>query len=104
MQEDILQLESQVNRVLPVILNLTRPQIAAFEQTKQKLASNKVEAMDLDREIKQLMHDLRNVGREEIHVTKEAYPGTYIQIGKKSSILSNATNGRFLLEFGELNV
>lgn len=104
MQDDVLQLEAQVNRVLPVIRNLTRPQIATFEQTKQKLATNKEEAMNLDREIKQLMHDLRNVGREEIHVTKEAYAGTYIQIGKKSSILSNATNGRFLLEFGELNI
>ncbi|MGN7478404.1 DUF342 domain-containing protein [Solibacillus silvestris] len=104
MQEDTLQLESQINRILPVAQNLTKPQLAAFEQTKQKLASNKESVMNLDREIKQLMNDLRSVGKEEIHVTKEAHPGTYIQIGKKSSILSTMTNGRFLLEFGELNV
>jgi uncharacterized protein len=104
MQEDILQLESQINRILPVVNNLTKPQVAAFEQTKQKLLLNKESAMNLDREIKQLMNDLRSVGKEEIYVTKEAYPGTYIQIGKKSSVLSNMTNGRFTLEFGELNV
>ena len=104
MQEDILQLESQVNRILPIVGNLTKPQVAAFEQTKQKLLSNKESAADLDREIKQLMNDLRSVGKEEINVTKEAYPGTYVQIGKKSTVLSNMTNGRFLLEHGELNV
>lgn len=104
MQEDILQLEAQVNRILPIVHNLTKPQIAAFEQTKQKLASNKESAASLDREIKQLMSDLRSVGKEEINVTIEAYPGTYLQIGKKSTILSRSTNGRFLLEFGELNV
>ncbi len=104
MQEDILQLEAQVNRILPIVSNLTKPQIAAFEQTKHKLASNKESAASLDREIKQLMNDLRSVGKEEINVTKEAYPGTYLQIGKKSTILSQMTNGRFLLEYGELNV
>ena len=104
MQEDILQLESQINRVLPLVQNLTKPQLAALEQTKQNLAATKETVINLDREIKQLMNDLRSVDKEEIHVTKEAHPGTYIQIGKKSSLLSTMTNGTFLLEFGELNV
>ena len=60
--------------------------------------------MAIDHEIKVMMNDLRNVGKEEIKVSKEAYPGTYIQIGKKSTILSKMTNGTFLLEFRELNV
>lgn len=50
------------------------------------------------------MEEMRRVGKEEIIVTKEAYPGTYIQIGRKSSLLNKMTNGKFLLEFGELNV
>ena len=58
----------------------------------------------LDREIKRMMEDLRESGKEEIYVAKEAYPGTYIQIGKKSTILSNLTCGRFKIELGELNV
>lgn len=104
MQEDILLLESQVSRIAPVIQNLTKAQIAAFEKTKQKLATDKETAMNLDREIKQLMNDLRSVGKEEINIVKEAHPGTYLQIGRKSTILSKMTNGRFLLEMGELNV
>ena len=104
MQEDILELESQVNRILPVVDKLTKPQIAAFEQTKLKLLSNKESAANLDREIKQYMIDLRSVDKEEIQVTKEAHPGTYIQIGKKSTTLSSMSKGRFLLEFGELNI
>lgn len=50
------------------------------------------------------MQNLKNVGKEQIVVKKEAYPGTYIQIGNKSSILSRITQGTFLLEFGELNI
>lgn len=42
------------------------------------------------------MHDLKNVGKEEIVVKKEAYPGTYIQIGSKSSLLNKTTQGTFL--------
>lgn len=104
MQEDMVQLESQIDRILPVIHTLTQRQLAALEITKQKLASTKETAQNLDREIKQLMNDLRKVSKAEIHVTKEAYPGTYIQIGNKSTVLTSITNGRFLIENGELNV
>ena len=86
--EDIVEQEEQIDRVEPVFNNLTKPQIAAFEQVKQNLNQNKEMALTLDRDIKQMMNDLRNVGKEEIHITKEAYSGTYIQIGEKSSVLN----------------
>mgnify|MGYP003439309343 FL=1 len=104
LQEEITTLEEQVNRLKPIVERLNKQQVAAFEQAKQNLTQYKEEAMVIDHEIKVLMNDLRNVGKEEIQVLKQAYPGTYIQIGKKSSILSKMTNGTFLLEFGELNV
>lgn len=104
MHEDIVHLEGQVTRSMALVKNFNKQQVAAFEQTKQKLNQSKDQAGTLDREIKQMMNDLRNAGKEEIHVTKEAYPGTYVQIGKKSTVLSKMTNGKFLLEFGELNV
>ena len=104
MHEDIVHLEGQVTRSIPIVKNFNKQQVVAFEQAKQKLNQLKEQSATLDREIKQMMNDLRNVGKEEIHVTKEAYPGTYVQIGKKSTVLSNMTNGKFLLEFGELNV
>lgn len=102
LHEEIMTLEEQVNRL--DVLRLNSQQLAALEQAKQNLQGYKEEATHVDQEIKQMMNDLRNAGKEEIVVTKTAYPGTFIQIGKKASILSKETNGKFLVEFGELNV
>ncbi|KGR81631.1 DUF342 domain-containing protein [Lysinibacillus odysseyi] len=102
LHEETMKLEEQVNRLDNVQLN--SQQLAALEQAKQNLQRQKDEAAYIDQEIKQMMNDLRNVGKEEIVVTKTAYPGTFIQVGRKASILSKETNGKFLLEFGELNV
>lgn len=104
LQEDIFSLEEQVDRLAGVVSTLNQQQLAALEQAKINLKLYKEEAVATDYEIKEMMQDLRNVGKEEINVTKEAYPGTYIQIGKKSSLLTKMTNGKFLLEYGELNV
>ncbi|MEO4052498.1 FapA family protein [Solibacillus sp. CAU 1738] len=103
-QEEILQLDSQVSKIMVMQNQLNKQQAAAFEQAKQMLKSLNEEVVLIDQEIKLLMNDLRNAGKEEISITKEAYPGTYIQIGKKSSILSNVTKGKFVVEFGELNI
>jgi uncharacterized protein len=104
LQEDIMSLEEQVDRLSGISGTLNQQQLSAFEQAKINLSMYKDEAVTTDYEIKEMMQDLRNVGKEEINVTKEAYPGTYIQIGKKSSLLTKMTNGKFLLEHGELNV
>ena len=103
-QEEMYQIESTVTRYMGIESSLNRNQLVAYEQAKQILHRNKDIAESLDREIKQMMSDLRNAGNEEIHVTKEAYPGTYLQIGKKSTILSSLTKGQFKIELGELNV
>lgn len=104
LQEENTQIESTVTRYMGIEDSLNQNQLVAFEQAKQILNRNKKIMESLDREIKQMMEDLRASGNEEIYVTKEAYPGTYIQIGKKSSILNKLTNGRFKIELGELNV
>ncbi len=103
-QEEIIQLESQISKLMGMQHQFNKQQIAVFEQTKHKLKMLKEETVMLDQEIKILMNDLRNSGKEEITITKEAYPGTFIQIGKKSSMLSKLTKGTFVVEFGELNV
>ena len=104
LQSEITGYEDKIKSLLPLIKQMNTQQVAAFEETKQALSKVKTEAVTVDREIKLMMDELRHAGKEEITVTKEAYPGTYIQIGKKSSLLNNMTNGKFLLEFGELNV
>jgi uncharacterized protein len=103
-QEENIQIESTVTRYMGIESSLNQNQLVAYEQAKQIYNRNKSIMDSLDREIKQMMADLRNAGNEEIYVSKEAYPGTYIQIGKKSTILNNLTNGRFKIELGDLNV
>ncbi|EON72061.1 DUF342 domain-containing protein [Lysinibacillus sphaericus] len=104
LQSEIADHEAKLKSLLPLLNQMTTQQIATFEQTKQSLSKMKAEAVTVDREIKLMMDEMRHAGKEEIIVKKEAHPGTYIQIGKKSSLLTKVTNGKFLLEFGELNV
>lgn len=81
---------------------------ASQQQTYQEVQSAHEEMLDemmrQDFEIKEMMDKVRQTGKEEITVTKVAHPGTYIQIGKKSSLFTKEKKGRFKLEFGELNV
>lgn len=103
-QEETYQLESAINRYNGIESTLNNNQLVAFEQAKEAIQRNKLIAETLDKEIKQTMADLRSSGNEEVNITKEAYPGTYIQIGKKSTILNSLTKGRFIIENGELNI
>ena len=104
LQSEIATLEDQLKRLEPLLSKLNKEQTVIYEETKQSLTRRKAEALHFDREIKIMMEELRYAGNEFINVTKEAYPGTYIQIGKKSSVLSKLTNGKFCIELGELNV
>lgn len=103
-QDEMAALQENLNKLEPFLSRLSNEQIAMYEQTKQSLTLRKAEAQHFDREIKILMETLRYVGKEYINVTKEAHPGTFIKIGKKSSILTKLTKGKFVIEFGELNV
>lgn len=103
-QEETIQLTAQINQLVQIKDRLNENQKETLNKLKELLEVKKENALQIDNEIKKLMTDLRSSGKEEIVVVKEAYPGTYIQIGKKSSLLSKMTNGKFLLEFGELNV
>ena len=104
LQEENGQIETTINRYVGIGSSLNTNQISAYEQAKQVLNRNRGIMESLDREIKKMMEDLRESGNEEIYVAKEANPGTYIQIGRKSTILTNLKRGRFKIELGELNV
>lgn len=103
-QEEIVKLQEKLGKLEPFLNRLTNEQIAVYEQTKQELTLRKAEAQHYDREIKIMMEALRYAGKEYIQITKEAHPGTVIKIGKKSSMISKLTSGKFLVEFGELNI
>ncbi len=103
-REDTLQLTIKVNEVNKHKSKLNRQQLNHLNMLQQELEKKKLQCEQMDQEIQQLMLDVKNIGKEEIYVVKEAHPGTYIQIGKKSSLLNKSTQGRFKIEFGELNV
>lgn len=103
-QDEIIQLSQQFNQLIQYREQLNDQQKNLVDQTELLLNSKKDFAVQLDGEIKEMMKAMRTKGKEEIVVTKEANPGTVIQIGKKSSYLTQLTSGTFLIEFGELNV
>ncbi|RUL56916.1 MULTISPECIES: FapA family protein [Lysinibacillus] len=103
-QEEIVQITTKINLIGQYKEKLSNQQAQALKLLKDEIEKKKTNAVKLDQEIKELMYNLKNVGKEEIVVKKEAHPGTFIQIGTKSSLLTKVTQGTFLLEFGELNV
>ena len=104
LQAQTEQIDVQVKRLTPLLPTLNANQVAAYEELKGALRMQMERAMQLDREVKIAMNELRYAGNEEIYIAREAFPGTIIKIGAKSKSLMKATNGRFKIEFGELNV
>lgn len=105
--KDYQQRISDLERVLVQLEQL--PTLDAKQKIMQKQVKEQhAELLDTlmkeDFEIKEMMEKVRQTGKEEILITKQAHPGTYIQIGKKSSLFTKEKKGRFKLEFGELNV
>ncbi|QCR32802.1 DUF342 domain-containing protein [Lysinibacillus sp. SGAir0095] len=103
-REEALQLTVKVNEVNKHKSNLNRMQLQSLRILEEDLQKKKSYCEQIDKEIQQLIIDLKQIGKEEIMITKEANPGTSIQIGNKSSLLNKSTKGKFLIEFGELNV
>ena len=103
-REEVFKLTINVNEVSQHKNKLNGQQLQSLEKLQQELEKKKSYCKQIDNEIQQFMLELKNTGKEEIVVTKEAYPGTYIQISDKISLLNKRTQGKFLIEFGELNV
>ncbi len=104
LHDEIIQISSQLNNMNQYKDKMNEKQLTAFNQAKQMVEQKKQDAETIDAEIKELMQQFQKQAKEEIIVRKEAYPGTLIQIGRKSTILNKMTNGTFRLENGELNV
>ncbi|MBM7607166.1 uncharacterized protein (DUF342 family) [Lysinibacillus composti] len=102
--EEIIQLSTHLNPLIQYKEQLTGQQLAVVDEKILYLNDLKKSAEKLDQEIKHLMQGYQQVGKEKIVVRKEAFPGTFIDIGFKSSHLTKKQKGTFLIEFGELNV
>ncbi|PYF03041.1 DUF342 domain-containing protein [Ureibacillus chungkukjangi] len=103
-REEIFELTAKLHEANQHKSRLNRMQLQGLQVLQKELEKKKVNSEQIDNEIQQLMQAVKVSGKEEIVVKKEANPGTLIQIGKKSSLLNKSTQGKFLIEFGELNV
>lgn len=104
LQEQIEEVETQLARLKPLERSFSQQQLVAFEELKIALSNLMEKAVHIDREVKIAMSELHYAGKEEIHVVRDVFPGTIIKIGDKSKFVAKRTNGRFKIEFGELNV
>lgn len=104
LEKEIADLDAKVFPVKPFLEKLNEIQRQTYDDTVEKIHQKETELKQLEREVDEIVQQIRNMGDEKISITKEAFPGTYIQIGKKSTTLTKVTCGDFLLENGELNV
>ncbi len=104
LQEEATKLNYQIYQLGELKDNMTTQQNGIYEKTKQKYNLLQHDVKETDREIQRILKLLRSNVEYYVNVTKEANPGTIIQIGNKSSLLTTTTKGKFKLENGELNV
>lgn len=104
MQEEILKLTEKIEKFSALKERMTPVQLKRVKELQEVLEDKKQQMMQVEHEIQELIESLKSTGTGEIIVKKEAHPGTFIQIGNKSSLLTHLTKGRFMLEKGELNV
>ena len=104
LQDELTKLQFSLSQLNQFKSSMTVQQVAMYEQTKQKYNEIQREIKELDEEIQRILKMLRQTSGYFIEITREANPGTIIQIGSKSSYLTTQTKGKFKLENGELNV
>ena len=62
---------------------LKGPQAEAYEKMLETIESNRDAIVELDKEIQLGLRKIKQAVPAQIEVTREAYPGTIIQIGSK---------------------
>lgn len=104
LEKEIANLDEKVFPLKPFLEQMNETQRKTYDDTIDKIHKKESELNELEIEINSIFQQLKHGGDEMINITKEAFPGTVIQIGKKSTILNKSTCGKFTLENGELNV
>ncbi len=74
---------------------LKGPQAEAYEKMLETIESNRDAIVELDKEIQLGLRKIKQAVPAQIEVTREAYPGTIIQIGSKSSTLHSYDKRHF---------
>lgn len=98
------KLEKQALGFEKTAANLTGHQARVYEQLVKEIKLNKETISELNAKIQHDLRTKKKAVQAQINVTKEAYPGTIIQIGSKTSTLHNSAKGIFKIVDGVLNV
>ena len=104
LEMEIAELDEKVFSLMPLLDHMNEIQRKSYDDTIEKKAEKESELKYLEIEASKIVQQIKNMGDEMIEITKEAYPGTSIQIGKKSTTLNHITCGKFRMEHGEINV
>lgn len=111
MAQDLKELQSVLSRLKQhsvqfekVAIGTRGPQADAYKKTTETITTNQQAIEELDKEIQIRLHMIKQAVPAQIEVTKEAYPGTVIQIGTRSTTLHDARKGVFEVLDGVLNV
>ncbi|MFJ8262079.1 FapA family protein [Rummeliibacillus sp. NPDC094406] len=104
LEEEIADLDEKVFSLKPLLEHMNEAQRKTYDDIIEKINEKESEFKRLEVEVNEIAYQIKTMGDEIIHITKEAFPGTYIQIGKKSTTLNHTTCGKFKLENGEINV
>lgn len=83
---------------------LSHDQKEALTKMKETIESNEMLISETDTEIQQLLRILKESIPPQIEVSKEAFPGTTIQIGKSQAFIHEKTSGVFKIVDGVLNI
>lgn len=102
---DLKKMELTLEKLEEAKGSLTAGQLELYEKMKITIRAKQQEIMDTDQTIKKKLQLVQTAVSPKIEVTKEAYPGVSLQIGKMSSMLNKVTKGVFeLTGEGFLNV
>lgn len=103
-QEELVKLENQVIQLQSFLEKMTTQQVNVYEESRRLLDEKQRISKEIDREIQNILVTLRTPDLCEIRISKEAHPGTNLQIGIKTRSLTKKTSGTFKIENGVINV
>ncbi|GKV64557.1 MULTISPECIES: DUF342 domain-containing protein [Sporosarcina] len=103
--EELKKIELTMGKMETVKSSLSAAQLEMLDKMGTTIQAKQQQIMSLDQTIKTKLELVQTAVSPKIEVTREAYPGVNLQIGKMSAMLNRETKGVFeLTGEGVLNV
>ncbi|MHA6259541.1 DUF342 domain-containing protein [Sporosarcina sp. CAU 1771] len=98
------RLEEQIAKFEAVAVSYSDEQVNALNKSKDAIITNNSVISQLDKQIQIMLNTIKNAETPRIKVTRQAFPGTVIQVGKLNMVLQEEAKGEFCNIDGELIV